>query len=97
MMKTLNQLLKHCANNGLTMVCYYDDPSEPDYKGTGQRSAKEALGACDEMRLIILDADGKRWGYAFIVNEVDQDPEEQIADHSTNDRLDAWMKEGEDA
>ncbi|QIG75728.1 hypothetical protein EVC20_157 [Rhizobium phage RHph_Y2_17_1] len=96
-MKTLDQLLKHCADTGMTMVCYYDDPSEPDYKGTDQAKAKEALEACDEMRIIILDADGKRWGWAFIVNDHDQDPEEQIADHTTGDQLDAWMQEGEEA
>jgi hypothetical protein len=96
-MKTLPALLKHCADQGLTMVCYYDDPSEPDYKGTSQRKAKEALEACDVMNLIVLDAEGKRWGWAHIVNERGQDPEEQIADHTCGDRLDAWMNEGEQA
>lgn len=60
-MKTLSALLKHCANNGLTMVCYYDDSRDPDYRGASQRKAKEALEACDEMNLLILDAEGKRW------------------------------------
>ncbi|MBX5130764.1 hypothetical protein HJB53_30200 [Rhizobium lentis] len=96
-MKTLDQLLSHCEANGLTMVCYYDDPREPDYKGTSQAEAKAALEACDEMRLLIRDGENQRWGYAFIVNEFEGDPEEQIADHSTNDRLDAWMNEGEEA
>ncbi|QIG69190.1 hypothetical protein EVB78_156 [Rhizobium phage RHph_N1_15] len=96
-MKTLEALLNHCADNGLMMTCYYDDPKAPDYKGVDQALAKEALEACDEMRLLIHDAEGKRWGYAFIVNEFEGDPEEQIADHSTNDRLDAWMEEGKAA
>jgi hypothetical protein len=96
-MRTLTQLLAHCADNNLTMICYYDDPREPDYSGLDAKEAKDALEACDEMRLRIEDADGKRWGYAFIVTEFEGDPEEQIADHSTNDPLDAWMSEGEDA
>ncbi|TDW20461.1 hypothetical protein EV128_12591 [Rhizobium azibense] len=96
-MKTLAQLLKHCADNDLTMVCFYDNPKSPDYEGTSQRKAKEALEACDEMRLIIRDAEGNRWGCAFIVNEFNGDPEEQIADHSVDDRLDAWMNEGKTA
>lgn len=93
-MRTLDQLLKHCEDNGFMMVCYYDDADEPDYKGSDQVQAKEALEACDEMRLIILDAEGKRFGYAFIVNDCGAPADEQIADHSTNDRLDAWLSEG---
>ncbi len=96
-MKTLSALLKHCADDGMTMVCYYDDPNDPDYKGTSQREVQKALEACDEMRLIVLDAAGKRWGWAFIVNDADGDPTEQIADHSTNDGIDAWMNEGKSA
>jgi hypothetical protein len=96
-MRTLTQLLAHCAGNELTMICYYDDLAEPDYSGLDAKQAKDALEACDEMRLRIEDAEGKRWGYAFIVNDFNQDPEEQIADHSCGDRLDAWMQEGEEA
>lgn len=89
--KTLTNLLKHCANLGMTFVCYYDDPDDFDYKGESQRAAKEALEACDVMNLIVLDADGKRWGWAHIINEHNQDPEEQVADYTVNDRINAWF------
>jgi hypothetical protein len=94
-MKSLSALLKHCASIGCTFVCYYDDPGDVDYKGTSQRAAKKALEACDVMNLIVLDKDGKRWGWAHIITERGQDPEEQIADHTCNDGIDAWMQEGE--
>ncbi len=96
-MRTLSALLKHCADEGLTMVCYYDDADEPDYRGRSQRKAKEALEACDVMNLLVVDAEGKRWGWALIVNERGQDPEEQIADYTANDPINAWMNEGADA
>jgi hypothetical protein len=96
MKRTLTNLLKHCAAQGYTFVCYYDDADEPDYKGTSQREAKEALEACDVMNLIILTPEGKRWGWVFIVNEPGQDPEEQMADYTVNDPVNTWM-EGETA
>ncbi|WP_276122672.1 hypothetical protein [Pararhizobium qamdonense] len=96
-MRTLEQLLKHCEASGLTMICAYEDKEEADYEGTSAAEAKDALEACDEMHVWIVDERKKHWGYAFIVNDANGDPEEQIADHSTNDRLDAWMNEGEAA
>jgi hypothetical protein len=90
--KTLAELLAHCEANGLEMVAYYDDPNDVDYRGKSAKKAEAALEACDEMNLVILDAERKRWGYAFIVNDAGGDPEEQINDHSTDDRLEAWMR-----
>jgi len=95
--RTLTDLVKHCAANSMTMVCYYDDSDEFDYRGTSWKEAKEALEACDVMNLLVIDADGKRWGWAHIINEAGQDPEEQIADHTCDDGIDAWMQHGEDA
>ncbi|OCP21952.1 MULTISPECIES: hypothetical protein [unclassified Ensifer] len=96
-MKTLSALLKHCASIGCTFVCYYDDQDDADYKGPSQKEAKEALEACDVMNLIVLDAEGKRWGWVLIINEAGQDPEEQMADYTVNDPVNIWMEEGKAA
>jgi hypothetical protein len=68
-MKTLDQLLDHFATLGCTFKCTYDD--EVDYVGTNKAEAKEALGACDEMALTILDPSGKPLGWCLIVNDDD--------------------------
>jgi hypothetical protein len=97
MKKTLSTLLKHCASLGMTFVCYYDDFSDPDYRGTSQPAAKEALEACDVMNLVVLDSEGKRWGWALIVNEHGQNPEEQVADYTARDPINFWFNPEEAA
>jgi hypothetical protein len=42
----------------------------------------EALEACDCMALQLRDAEDRFRGWAYIVNEFEQDPEQQIADYS---------------
>jgi hypothetical protein len=77
-MKTLDQLLDHFAALGCTFKCTYDD--EIDYVGTNKAEAKEALEACDEMALTILDPSGKNLGWCLIICGLG--PDEQIADYT---------------
>lgn len=77
-MRTLDQLLNHFAAQGCTFVASYGD--EVDYRGPDKRAAKEALEACDEMSLIIFDAENKQIGWCLIINGLA--PDEQIADYT---------------
>lgn len=82
MINTLAQVLEVSSAHGFTLIAYYDDIKQPDYKGKDAAKAREALEACDEMRLGIYDPDGKFMGNFFIVNEFEGDPEEQLADYT---------------
>lgn len=93
--KTLDQLLDHCAAQGFVFIAYYDDPREADYRGTDKALAKEALEACDEMKLAVRTADNVRVGTFLIVNEFEGDPEEQIADYTINLEFSDLMEEEE--
>ena len=84
----LQDLLKNCEDEGHRLVCYYDSVEETDYVGSSATEAHDALMACDEMHLVILDSAGDRLGWAFIVNGNDDD--EQISDHS-GEWLGEWL------
>lgn len=89
--KTLDQLLDHCKASGWNMACYYEDPADPDYAGDDVVKAKEALEACEEMRLKIYDPIMREIvGVVLVVSGLD--PEEQIADYG-GDRLTKLMEE----
>jgi hypothetical protein len=85
----LKDVLEKAVAAGLTLVAYYDDPSDTDYVGTDIAKCTEALEACDVMNLGLRSADNKKMGWFLIVNEFEGDPEEQIADYS----LSEWTKE----
>ncbi len=92
MITTLAQVLDVCTANELTLIAYYDDINEPDYKGKDAAKAREALEACDEMRLGVYDAAGKFLGNFFIVNEFEGDPEEQVADYTVSTEFTALIE-----
>jgi hypothetical protein len=76
---TLKALLDHCKTAGWVMVCYHDDPLDPDYAGSDPKAAYKALTDCDEMYLRIHDPlFDERVGIAYIVNEPGLPEGEQI-------------------
>lgn len=74
------KLLKAAEAQGLTLQARYPGIPEPDYSGKSASKAWEALTACDEMHLYVLDATGKTLGWALIIPGLDAD--EIVADYS---------------
>ena len=74
----IRDLLAHCHSAGHSFRVRCD--GELDYSGNDTRKALEALNACDEMQLSIVDgATGKRKGWVLYIPSLDQD--ERIADY----------------
>jgi hypothetical protein len=88
-LKYLKKMLADAHKEGFTFKCYYSG-EEPDYIGTNTRHALDALIACDEMNLGLYK-DNRRVGWAFIIHDVSNDPEETISDFS-GPWLDAWWE-----
>lgn len=74
---TLPELVSHAQDAGWIMRAHYD--GEIDYEGTNAAEALEALEACDEMGLVILNC-GITIGSFQIINGLE--PDEVIADYS---------------
>lgn len=92
---TLKALLDHCKTAGWIMLCYHDDPTEPDYAGSDPEAAMKALTDCDEMYLRIHDPLlDERVGIAYIINEQGQPEDEQIANYG-GPRLSALLDDPE--
>lgn len=86
----IKKLLAHFSAQGYVFNCYYDEPSDPDYRGTEPDKAYEALMACDCMNLRVEDPNTDfSIGWCLIIPELD--PDEQIADHSSTGTVAEWI------
>lgn len=83
----IRKLLTACEDKGYSFICAYDDTV--DYKGTHAAEAEEALMACDEMNLRIMDGE-TQIANILIVNE--NDGAEVFSDWS-GEFMDKWWKE----
>lgn len=74
------KLLLAAEAQGLTMKANYPGIPGPDYIGPSAAKAWEALEACDEMHLSVVDDRGLTLGWALIIPGLDAD--EVVADYS---------------
>ncbi|MBA8881671.1 hypothetical protein [Phyllobacterium myrsinacearum] len=79
-MSILKDLLTAAVASGFTLTAFYDDHTDPDYRGQDVSKCIEALEACDEMTLTLYDGYGVHQGWVAIINGLDD--EEQIANYS---------------
>lgn len=88
-MKYVRKLLQAAKREGMSFLCYYDSPFDPDYQGEDIEQALKALEACDEMKLSLIK-DEEALGWALIIQGLS--PDETIANYA-GDFIDNWWNE----
>lgn len=85
----LEQVLERAKEAGFGFRVYGDDIGDPDYDGDDDEDALEAIRACDEMQVMILDENLQVKAWLLCVQQgPGSDPEEEVADCSG-----AWLEE----
>lgn len=87
----LEDILRKAEAEGLTLIAYHDNENDPDYSGTHAQECLKALEACDLMHCRIENAAGTPLAAMLIINDIDADPEERIADYL----MTPWMQQFE--
>lgn len=86
----VRKLLNDAQAAGLQMTVFGGDTT-PDYVGHHPAEAEEAINAVEEAVLDLRGADGKRVGWALIIDGVD--PDERIADCDGKGWISKWCEE----
>lgn len=84
----VRKLLEAAKAEQFTFQCYYEE-DELDYEGTDIDEAIKALGACDQMQLVLKEA-GRTLGWALIVPSLEDD--EVLADFAGG-FINKWFQE----
>ena len=72
----IKKILQAAVN--LNLSIHVGIEGETDYEGFDVDDAMEAVEACDEIEVELIDEDGGTIGWMFIVNDLDE--EEKIVD-----------------